>query len=116
MELEHYETPAGRQPVREFVEGLGSGPRGKVMQRLDQLEARGLATGPPIVKRIRGKDGLWELRIRFGSDIYRIIFVVCAGGRAVLLHGFAKKSQKVLGRDIWLAVSRMRDYLERNGR
>ena len=47
-----------------------------------------------FIKYIR--DGLYELRMEYGSNIYRIFFIFDEGQIVVLFNGFQKKSQKAL--------------------
>ena len=43
---------------------------------------------------IEGSDGIYEIRIELGSNIYRIFCCFDEGAVVVLFHGFQKKSQK----------------------
>ena len=45
-----------------------------------------------FVKLIR--DGLYELRTEYNSNIYRVFFIFDEGAIVVLFNGFQKKSQK----------------------
>jgi len=45
-----------------------------------------------FIKSIR--DGLYELRIEYNSNIYRIFFIFDEGQIVVLFNGFQKKTQK----------------------
>ena len=40
------------------------------------------------------RDGLYELRMEFNSNIYRVFFIFDDGQIVVLFNGFQKKSQK----------------------
>jgi phage-related protein len=41
------------------------------------------------------EDGIYEIRIKVGSDIYRIFCFFDDGKLVILLHGFTKKTQKL---------------------
>jgi phage-related protein len=41
------------------------------------------------------EDGIYEIRIKVGSDIYRIFSFFDDGKLVILLHGFSKKTQKL---------------------
>jgi phage-related protein len=43
---------------------------------------------------LSGTDGLYEIRIEFESNIYRIFCCFDSGNLVVLFNGFQKKSQK----------------------
>lgn len=46
------------------------------------------------LKHLEGTNGLYEIRIQQGSDIFRIFCFFDEGGLVVLANGFQKKSQK----------------------
>jgi len=41
-----------------------------------------------------GTDGLWEIRTKVGSNIFRIFCCFDKGNLVILLSGFQKKTQK----------------------
>lgn len=43
---------------------------------------------------LSGTNGLWEIRIEFKSNIYRIFCCFDEGNVVILFNGFQKKSQK----------------------
>ncbi|MEQ9376985.1 MAG: type II toxin-antitoxin system RelE/ParE family toxin [Imperialibacter sp.] len=49
------------------------------------------------LKRIKGTDGLYEVRVQTGSNIYRIFCFFDNGQLVVLMNGFQKKTQKTPG-------------------
>lgn len=51
-----------------------------------------------------GTDGLYEIRIEQGSNIYRIFCCFDQGNLVVLFNGFQKKSQKTPKQEIELAL------------
>ena len=40
------------------------------------------------------RDGLYELRMEYGGNIFRVFFIFDEGKVVVLFNGFQKKSQK----------------------
>jgi phage-related protein len=60
----------------------------------------------PHVKQIDGK--LWELRAKAADGIARGLYVTAAGRRVIVLHVFAKKSQKTPQRALDTARERMK--------
>jgi phage-related protein len=60
-----------------------------------------------------GSEGIWEIRIRFGNNIYRLLGFFANGTLIILTNGFAKKTQKTPSREIALAIHRKKDYLAR---
>jgi phage-related protein len=57
-----------------------------------------------------GTDGLFEIRIEFESNIYRIFCCFDKGNLVVLFNGFQKKSQKTPKKEIELALKLKEDY------
>jgi len=56
------------------------------------------------------RDGIHELRIRFGSVNYRLLYFFWGRKAAVLVHALTKEAA-VPGKDIDKAIERMRDFL-----
>ena len=61
-----------------------------------------------FVKFIR--DGVFELRTEYNSNIYRVFFIFDEGNIVVLFNGFQKKSQKTPGCEIDKAVKIKEEY------
>lgn len=57
-----------------------------------------------------GTDGLYEIRIEFESNIYRIFCCFDKGNLVVLFNGFQKKSQKTPKKEIELALKLKEEY------
>ena len=58
-------------------------------------------------------DGIFELRAKVGTNITRVMYFFVVGNRAVLTHGFIKKTQKTPVRELQRAKDIRDDYLER---
>jgi Phage-related protein len=106
-----YSKENGDIPVKEFLDGLPAKHRAKAFWEIELLEEFGSALGMPYVRHIDGK--LWELRIKFASDISRIFYFVPIEHTIMLLHGFTKKSQKTPDQEISTARSNLTDYERR---
>jgi len=65
----------------------------KVIRTVDRIPEK-------FLKHIEGTDGLYEIRIKVGSDIYRIFCCFDAGRIVILFNGFQKKSQKTPKKEI----------------
>lgn len=61
-------------------------------------------------KHLEGTDGLYEVRVQMGSNIYRIFCFFDAGNLVVLGNAFQKKTQKTPKNQIELALKIMEDY------
>lgn len=62
--------------------------------------------------KITGYGGLFEIRIEFESNIYRIFCCFDEGNLVVLFNGFQKKSQKKPKREIEKAIKIKAEYFE----
>lgn len=56
------------------------------------------------------EDGIYEIRIEVGSNIYRIFTFFDDNKLVILLHGFHKKTQKTPRKEIERAKKLRRDY------
>ena len=57
-------------------------------------------------------DGIYEIRIKVGSDIYRMFCFFDESKLAILLNGFRKKSQKTRRNEIERAKRIRKEYYE----
>ena len=73
------------------------------LQTLDRLPVT-------ILKNIEGKKGLYEVRIEFGGDIFRVFCCFDKGSLVILLNGFQKKTQKTPQSEIDKAEKLMKEY------
>lgn len=62
------------------------------------------------LKRIEGTEGLYEIRIQLGRDIFRIFCFFDKGKLVVLTNGFQKKTQKTPKKEIEKALKIKREY------
>jgi phage-related protein len=104
-----YMDKGGNEPVKDFILGQSDGAIAEILHILRLLREFNTALGMPYVGKV-GPSGIRELRIKHGSDIYRIYFFAHTGRRFVLLHAIKKKRTKASQNDIRLAIDRMNDY------
>mgnify|MGYP003488380858 FL=1 len=62
------------------------------------------------LKYIEGTNGLFEVRVQLGSNIFRIFCFFDGNKFVVLLSGFQKKTQKTPSGEIERAVKLMNEY------
>jgi phage-related protein len=94
---------SGREPVREWLKGLGIEDRKTNGEDIKDVEFS-WPIGLPLVRSLGGE--LWEVRSHLPHGrIARVIFCVDQG-QMILLHGFIKKTQKTPQREIELALKR----------
>lgn len=64
------------------------------------------------LKAITGAKGLYEARIKLGSNIWRVFCFFDKGKLVILLNGFTKKTQKTPKKEIDKAITLMNSYNE----
>lgn len=111
-EIIFYETISGKCPVEEFLESLKPKEAQKVTWVLRLIEE--LSVIPKsYFKKLTNTDDIWEVRIVFGNNIFRILGFFDGAKLIVLNHAFQKKTQKIPRQAIKTAETRKRDYLKR---
>ena len=89
------------------IEELPPFLRARFFRLLEMIETIGLdRLHEPHVKHIEGK--LWEVRAKSAEGFARGLYVTVTGRRVVVLHVFAKKSQKTPSKALRLAHERMK--------
>jgi phage-related protein len=107
-----YRTTTGASPVKEFLDSLNGKQAQKVLWVLRLVEE--LPTVPKqYFKKLAGTEDIWEVRVQYGSDIFRLLGFFHEGQLIILTNGFIKKSQKTPETEIALAEKRKQDYLRR---
>ena len=92
------------------IEALPVKLRARLIRLLEAIENVGLeALSERHVKHLDGK--LWELRVRAEGGTARGIYVTAAQQRVVVLHVFAKKSQRTPRRALATARERMKQVM-----
>ena len=113
-EVVFYGTENGRSPAAEFIDGLQPKMKAKVLRTIDLLEQYGPSLREPYSKSLNG--GIFELRIKLGSDISRVLYFFFIGKKVVLTNGFIKKTKKTPSEVIETAKKYKIDYERRNGK
>jgi phage-related protein len=88
-----YRTADGKCPVLEFLDSLPGKVAQKIAWVLRLLEDLDIVPSS-YFKKLIGTEEIWECRIQFGSNAYRIFCFFSGNSVVVLTHGFTKKSQK----------------------
>jgi len=65
-----------------------------------------------FLKHLSGTDGLYEIRVEYQSNIYRIFCCFDEGKLVVLFNGFQKKSQKTPKNELEKASELMKKYFQ----
>jgi phage-related protein len=110
--LDFLSLESGRCPVQEFLDGL---PDRQVKKILCVLRVvRDLSPVPAhYFTKLPGTDGIWEVRVQVGGDIFRLLGFLHHADMIILTNAFQKKTQKTPRHEIALAEARKRNHLER---
>jgi phage-related protein len=106
-----YRTADGKCPVQEFIDSLPGKVAQKIVWVLKLLEDLEIVPSS-YFKKLVGTEGIWECRIQFGSNTYRILCFFMDHS-VILTHGFVKKSQKAPAGEIERAEAYRKDFLKR---
>ena len=113
-----YSDSRGKESIAEFISELrkksftDKNARinfNKIIAYIDLLCEKGTRIGEPVVKHLDGD--IWELRPLDN----RILFAYYEDRIYILLHHFAKKTNKTPPSEIEQAKRNLADYIERNG-
>ena len=93
---------------QDFFEKQTKQVKAKIIWTFDLIED--LQRVPETyLKHLENTDGLYEIRVQSGSDIFRI-FCFFDQGKVVVTHGFPKKSQKTPQQEIEFALKLKASY------
>jgi phage-related protein len=109
-----YRTEKGQCPVSEFLDSIPSKVAQKVTWVLKLIQE--LDTVPrQYLKKLSDTEEIWECRMVFGGNTYRILGFFNAGNQMILTHGFIKKTDKTPADEITRAERLKADHIRRYG-
>ena len=111
FEVEFYETKNGIQPAREFILLQEKKFIAKTLDMIQLLQDNGYQLREPYSKAL--EDGIFELRIKLGNNISRIMYFFYVDQHIILTNGFIKKTQKTPRNEIEKAKKYWADYMDR---
>lgn len=77
----------------------------KILRTVDKVPRK-------FLDHMTGTDGIYEVRVEVGSNIFRIFCCFDKGNLVILFNGFQKKSQKTPKHEIELALKLKKEYFE----
>ena len=110
FEIVFYKESSDKSPIEEFLDELekkNTALYDKTLKGLERLKSSAYHK-EPLSKHL--ERGLWELRIRLGNNIVRIIYTFDKVQVIILLHAFIKKRQKTPASDLEMARKRLKYY------
>lgn len=77
----------------------------KILRTVDKVPKK-------FLDHMTGTNGLYEIRVEVGSNIFRIFCCFDKGNLVILFNGFQKKTQKTPRQEIELAEKLKTEYFE----
>ncbi len=108
--INFYRTESGSCPVENFLDSLSGKQTQKVVWVLRLIEELDVVPGQYFKKLVNTED-IWEVRVQFGGNIFRLLGFFDGSTLLILTNGFAKKRQKTPRQEIELATRRKNEYL-----
>ncbi|MBI4979182.1 MAG: type II toxin-antitoxin system RelE/ParE family toxin [Spirochaetes bacterium] len=108
--VDFYHKVNGDCPVQEFLDSLSGKVAQKVGWTLELIENQRFVPAKCLEHL---DDGIYEVRVKFGSDIFRILCFFTGGNVVLLTHGFVKKTQKTPPGEIDMAKKYRYSYQRR---
>jgi len=98
-----------KEYFQEFFEKQNKKVQAKIIWTFDLIED--LQRVPETyLKHLENTNGLYEIRVQHGSDIFRIFCFFDEGQLVVLANGFQKKTQKTPKQEIEIAQKIKEEY------
>lgn len=95
----------------DFYKNLDSGVKSKI-QYVFELIKQVYKFQKKFLSPMTGYEGLFEIRVEYQSNIYRIFCCFDQGQLVVLFNGFQKKTQKTPKKEIEKAMELKKEYFE----
>jgi phage-related protein len=107
-----YKTENGKIPIQEYLDSLP----GKIVQKItwvlsiiEELKQIPLT----YFRKITSSNGIYEIRIKLGSNIFRLLGFFYKDSVIILTNGFTKKTEKTPMNEIELAEKYKEDHIRR---
>ncbi|MBI2334488.1 type II toxin-antitoxin system RelE/ParE family toxin [Candidatus Daviesbacteria bacterium] len=107
FEIDFYKNSSGESPVEKALDQLKVANIilwRKALKGIEKIKRREYHK-EPLSKYL--EPGLWELRVKSGTDILRIVYTFQKGRIIILLHLFVKKKQKTPADELNIARKRL---------
>ena len=113
FEIDFFKKDDGTCPVVDFLDSLDVKMLAKVLRTIELLGKNGYELREPYSKFL--EDGIFELRIKQGSNITRVLYFFFVNRKIILTNGFVKKTLKMPKNEIALARKYRNVYMEKEG-
>ena len=109
--IEFYEKENGEIPIELFLLEQNKKMRAKIVGLLQILGDYGYSLREPYSKHL--EEGIFELRVKLGSDLTRLLYFFYYEGKIIITNGFVKKTQRTPRKEIEKAKKYRADYIKR---
>ena len=107
-----YETEDKKCFIKDFILSLDNKVRREII-KIFKLMQEVEILAEPYFKKLTNTNGIWEIRKRFGTNSYRVLFFFDDDNIVLLTNGFIKKTQKTPKIEIEKAEKLKNDYFRR---
>ncbi len=111
-EVNFYKSESGKFPAIEFLSSLTGKQAKKITWVLELFEDTSIVPKQQFEK-LKNTNDIWEIRIIFSGNIFRLLGFFKANGNFIVTNGFVKKTKKTPQNEIKIAEERKRNYYER---
>ena len=94
-EVNFYKLESGKNPVIEFFDSLNGKQVQKITWVLELFEEMSVVP-KQYFKKLKNTDDIWEIRITFAGDIFRILGFFENNNTFILTNGFIKKYMQII--------------------
>ena len=112
FQIVFYSKENGETPFWDFYETLDPKMQARVFWTINLLKKAGSYLREPYSAPLN--DGLFELRVKQGSDIVRCLYFFQRGHIVILTNGFTKKTDKTPKKEIEKAKRYREDWMRRS--
>ena len=113
LSVNFYKTRTLKCPVTDFLDSLPGKTAQKITWVLKLIEEIDMVP-KKYFKKLTPHD-VWEVRIDFSGNTYRILSFIYNDSQLILTHGFIKKVQKTPKNEIKRALAYKTEYLSNGG-
>ena len=110
--IKFYLLNNGRSPITDFLDSLTEKEVEKVFFVLDLIETIDIVPRK-FFKKLDSTDGIWEVRVRYANNIFRLLGFFDNKELVILNHAFTKKTQQIPKKEIEIAEQRKKEYYVR---
>jgi phage-related protein len=93
----------------KFYQDQNDKVKGKIQQVLELIKQVDRVP-EKFLKHLSGTEGLYEIRVEYQSNIYRIFCCFDEGKLVILFNGFQKKTQKTPKSELDKAIELKKEY------